>query len=76
MGTTRHRRANRGRAWAGALLVAAIGHSPVNRAAADDSAEQLLSQTAELLDISAEMRTDASSDHEGIRQDSQTVAGG
>jgi glycosyltransferase involved in cell wall biosynthesis len=41
-----------------------------------DSAEQLLLQTAELLDIAAETRCDTSSAYEGIRQDSQTLAGG
>ena len=59
MGTTRHRSANRGRAWAGALLVAAIGHSSVNRAAADDSAriaalERKLDQSLQTIqDLSA-----------------------
>src|SRR5882762_1100085 len=37
MGTTKHPRANRGRAWVGALLVAGLGHALVTHAATDDS---------------------------------------
>jgi hypothetical protein len=54
MGTTRHPRANRSRAWLGALLVAGLGHSPVIHAAAKDSdriaaLEQKLDQSLQLI---------------------------
>jgi hypothetical protein len=54
MGTIRHPRANRSRAWVGALLVAGLGHSLVTHAAADDSAriaalEQKLDQSLQLI---------------------------
>ncbi|HEY2146285.1 MAG TPA: glycosyltransferase family 2 protein [Pirellulales bacterium] len=42
----------------------------------DDGAEQLLAETAELLEIAAAAKSDMSSVDHGIRQDSQTVAGG
>jgi hypothetical protein len=54
MGTTRHPRANRSRAWVGALLVAGLGHSLLTHAAADDSdriavLEQKLDQSLQLI---------------------------
>ena len=54
MGTTRHPRANRRRAWVGALLVAVLGHSLVTHAAAGDSdriavLEQKLDQSLQLI---------------------------
>jgi hypothetical protein len=54
MGTTRHPRANRSRAWVGALLVAGLGHSLVTHAAAGDSdriavLEQKLDQSLQLI---------------------------
>src|SRR6267143_7299315 len=54
MGTTRHSRANRSRAWVGALLVAGLGHSLVIHAATDDSdriaaLEQKLDQSLQLI---------------------------
>src|SRR3984893_2420754 len=54
MGTTRHPRANRSRAWVGALLVAGFGHSLVTHAAAGDSdriavLEQKLDQSLQLI---------------------------
>src|ERR1700686_3076880 len=54
MGTTKHPRANRGRSWVGALLVAALGHSPVTHAATNDSdriavLEQKLDQSLQLI---------------------------
>jgi len=54
MGTTTPRRANRTRAWVGALLVAGLGHTLVTYAAADDSdriaaLEQKLDQSLQLI---------------------------
>jgi len=54
MGTTKHPRANRGRSWVGALLVAGLGHSPVTHAATNDSdriatLEQKLDQSLQLI---------------------------
>jgi hypothetical protein len=54
MGTTRHPRANRSRAWVGALLVAGLGHSLLTHAAAGDSdriavLEQKLDQSLQLI---------------------------
>ncbi len=54
MGTTRHPRANRGRSWVGALLVAGLGHSLVTHAATNDSdrivvLEQKLDQSLQLI---------------------------
>jgi hypothetical protein len=54
MGTTRHPRANRNRAWVGALLVAGLGHSLLTHAAAGDSdriavLEQKLDQSLQLI---------------------------
>ena len=54
MGTTKHPRANRGRSWVGALLVAGLGHSPVTHAATHDSdriavLEQKLDQSLQLI---------------------------
>jgi dolichol-phosphate mannosyltransferase len=42
----------------------------------DDGAEQLLAETAELLEIAAAARSDMSSVDHGIPQDSRTIAGG
>src|SRR6266403_510606 len=54
MGTTKHPRANRGRSWVGALLVAGLGHALVIHAATDDSdriaaLEQKLDQSLQLI---------------------------
>src|ERR1700694_3145280 len=54
MGTTKHPRANRGRSWGGALLVAGLGHSLVTHAATHDSdriavLEQKLDQSLQLI---------------------------
>jgi hypothetical protein len=54
MGTTKHPRANRGRSWVGALLVAGLGHSLVTHAATHDSdriavLEQKLDQSLQLI---------------------------
>ena len=54
MGTTKHPRANRGRSWVGALLVAGLGHAPVTHAATNDSdriavLEQKLDQSLQLI---------------------------
>jgi hypothetical protein len=54
MGTTKHPRANRGRSWVGALLVAGLGHSLVTHAATRDSdriavLEQRLDQSLQLI---------------------------
>jgi len=54
MGTTRHPRAYRSRAWVGALLAAGLGHSLVTHAAAKDSdriaaLEQKLDQSLQLI---------------------------
>jgi hypothetical protein len=54
MGTTKHPRANRGRSWVGALLVAGLGHSLVTHAATNDSdriavLEQKLDQSLQLI---------------------------
>ena len=54
MGTTKHPRANRGRSWVGALLVAGLGHALVTHAAANDSdriavLEQKLDQSLQLI---------------------------
>jgi hypothetical protein len=62
MGTTRHPRANRSRAWVGTLLVAGLGHSLVTHAAADNSdriavLEQKLDQSLQLIrELSARVR--------------------
>lgn len=42
----------------------------------DDGAEQLLAETAELLQIAADARSDMANIDHGIQQDSQTIAGG
>jgi len=54
MGITKHPRANRGRSWVGALLVAGLGHALVTHAAANDSdriavLEQKLDQSLQLI---------------------------
>jgi hypothetical protein len=54
MGTTKHPRANRGRSWVGALLVAGLGYSLVTHAATNDSdriavLEQKLDQSLQLI---------------------------
>ena len=72
MGITKHPRANRGRSWVGALLVAGLGHALVTHAAANDSdriavLEQKLDQSLQLIrqlsarvqDLEADKRTGA-----------------
>jgi len=72
MGITKHPRANRGRSWVGALLVAGLGHALVTHAAANDSdriavLEQKLDQSLQLIrqlsarvqDLEAEKRSGA-----------------
>src|SRR6202035_3522781 len=54
MGITKHPRANRGRGWVGALLVAGLGHSLVTQAATNDGdriavLEQKLDQSLQLI---------------------------